>query len=137
MTPRAISACMMACAPSACARLTWLPRCAGSRGVTIVRPCPAQRRVDQRDEEVGQGDRLGADRRQAAGGLGREQRVDAALERRQRQDRRRAAQEPRDAGRGPIGGRERERSGVAEPAGQRLAPALGVHAAQCAADAPR
>ena len=58
-----------------------------------------------------------------------EQQVDADLERLEAEDRRRAGEEAGDAGGRPVVGLERERLGVAEPAGQRLArllvPALG------------
>ena len=83
--------------------------------------------IDELDKEVGERERLLANRAHPAQIGRRQQRVDTALERRQRQHRRRAADESRDAGSRPILARERERLRVAEPARERLPPALAIH----------
>ena len=69
----------------------------------------------QRHEQLGQPQRLGAHRRHRR--LQRD--VDPHLQRGERQDRRRSHHRARDAACGPIGAFERERLGMAEPAGQR------------------
>ena len=59
--------------------------------------------------------------------LRRQHRVDPAFERRQREHRRRAADEARHAGGRAVVGGELERRGVPEPARQRLPPLLPIH----------
>ena len=101
----------------------------------MVRPWPAQRRsTSAMNRSVSASDLPAAPpgRRRVGG----QHRVDAALQRGQRQHRRRAAVEARAAGRRAIVGVERERRRVAEPSGEGLAPALGVHAARVARMGP-
>ena len=75
-----------------------------------------------------EGDRFRTQRGDAASRLGGREDIDAALERGHRQHRRRAADEAGDAARRPVRRREIERRGVAEPARERLAQLLAVHA---------
>ncbi len=102
--------------PSRIARQTCEPRCAWSRGVTSARPCPAQRCLDQRDEQVGQRQRLGAQRRHRR----RSEAAAASTVSRphssagQREDRLRAAQVARDARR-PAGSAGVNSKGAAWP----------------------
>ena len=72
--------------------------------------------IDERDEEIGERERLGANRRHAALRSSGQQRINAALERRHRQDRRRAADEAAHARRGIVIRRKRERRRVSKPA---------------------
>ncbi len=78
-------------------------------------------------KKFGQGQRLRAQCRDAAQRLGCQQRVDAAFQRSQGNDRRRAAHESRDTVGGPIVRREVERRRVAEPPGERLAEMQRIH----------
>ena len=71
--------------------------------------------LDEIDEQLGQRERFFPNGRDAAGALGSQHGIDAALERRQRQHRRRAADESRNAGGRFIVRREGERRGMAQP----------------------
>ena len=71
---------------------------------------------DQRDKQIGQRQRLGAQRRHAAQRLGGQHGVESAVERRQAQDGLRAAQKTRNAGGRLVVGREGKRRCVAPPA---------------------
>lgn len=71
---------------------------------------------DERDERVGQRERLAADRVH----VGLQEHVEPAFDHRHRHDRLRAAQEACDARIGREAGLHRERCAVAPPAGQRL-----------------
>jgi len=73
-------------------------------------------RLHQFDEQIGQRQRLGAQRGHAAQVGGGAEHVQPALQRRQADDGLRAAQVAADARRGPVLGREGERRCVAEPA---------------------
>jgi len=82
----------------------------------VARRCECElgaTRLDLGREQARERERLGAQRRHAARRLGGEHGVDAALERGQRQHRRRAAQVARDAGGRPVVRRELERRAVA------------------------
>ena len=86
-------------------------------------------RVDERDEQIGQRDRLAAHAPRcrptaSAASTVSTPHSSAASDRIGGVPQRKRAMPAR----GPIVGRERERIGVAEPAGERLPPALGVHA---------
>ena len=109
-------------------KATWLPRSPASRGVRSDRPWPPQRDSTSSMNSAVSAIDFSPQRGEPAVAPRRPKHVDAALERRQRQHRRRAADEPRDAGAGTVVGREREGCGVAEPAGQRLTPLLAIHA---------
>ena len=78
--------------------------------------------LDEVEEEVAERERLGPDGVEV--GAGRD--VEAALDEGERDDRLGAAEEAHDARRRLVGVLHRERSGVAPPAGQRLAAGLGV-----------
>lgn len=73
-------------------------------------------RFDERDEGIGQRERLAADRVH----VGLQEHVEPAFDHRHRHDRLRAAQEARDARIGREARLHRERRAVAPPAGQRL-----------------
>ncbi len=84
-------------------------------------------RFDQLDTKIRERNRLLSNRREAAVCLGRENRVHPTLERSERENRRRPADEPRHAISGSIVRGELERRSVTEPSGEWLAPLLPVH----------
>ena len=91
----------------------------------MAKPKPAAAFLDQSDERLGERHRFLPQLLR----VHVQEHVDAGLQRLHAQDRRRARQKARDAGRGSVRRIERERPGVAEPAGDRLpdllVPALG------------